>query len=74
MTATKTTDVYKAIYFHSQVLHLSFCDKCQDSWGGGKDGSFLRNELEEQTVEKETKKQRSAAGWISVNLCSPTRS
>lgn len=45
MTATKVRDVYKAIYFHSQVLHLSFREKCQDSGGKKKDGSFLRNEL-----------------------------
>lgn len=67
--------MYNAIYFLSQVLHilLSFLGKVPGLLGE-KDGSFLRNELEELTVEKETEKQRSAAGWVSVNLCSPTGS
>jgi len=41
MTATKIRDVYKAIYFHSQVLDLSFRDKCQDSGGKKKMDHFL---------------------------------
>lgn len=67
MTATKVRDVYKAIYFHSQVLHLSFRDKCQDSGGKKKMDHFL----EMNCKNKQQKRRQRNKGLQQLGLSQP---